>query len=97
MARLNEHLKYFVNMKISTDKSWQGITVYLSGHEVIMFSYYPILNKFLFYRIILMAEFFFFFFVSRLQGKVSTKLWSSSDQKKQSPIMIQTQDIVSMA
>uniref|UniRef100_A0A8C5UD91 Uncharacterized protein n=1 Tax=Malurus cyaneus samueli TaxID=2593467 RepID=A0A8C5UD91_9PASS len=33
MARLNEHLKYFVNMKISTDKSWQGITVYLSGHE----------------------------------------------------------------
>ncbi|RMC02142.1 hypothetical protein DUI87_21308 [Hirundo rustica rustica] len=33
MARLNEHLKYFVNMKISTDKSWQGIAVYLSGHE----------------------------------------------------------------
>uniref|UniRef100_A0A8C5SGQ9 5'-3' exoribonuclease 1 n=1 Tax=Laticauda laticaudata TaxID=8630 RepID=A0A8C5SGQ9_LATLA len=33
MARLHEHLKYFVNMKISTDKSWQGITVYLSGHE----------------------------------------------------------------
>uniref|UniRef100_A0A8C0XLN4 Uncharacterized protein n=1 Tax=Castor canadensis TaxID=51338 RepID=A0A8C0XLN4_CASCN len=24
MARLHEHLKYFVNMKISTDKSWQG-------------------------------------------------------------------------
>lgn len=60
MARLNEHLKYFVNMKISTDKSWQGITVYLSGHEVIMFSYYPILNKFLFYIIIFVAEFFFF-------------------------------------
>lgn len=34
MARLHEHLKYFVNMKISTDKSWQGVTVYLSGHEV---------------------------------------------------------------
>ncbi|XP_042312983.1 5'-3' exoribonuclease 1 isoform X2 [Sceloporus undulatus] len=33
MAKLHEHLKYFVNMKISTDKSWQGITVYLSGHE----------------------------------------------------------------
>ncbi|MEE6500650.1 hypothetical protein FKM82_003869 [Ascaphus truei] len=33
MARLNEHLKYFVNMKISTDKSWQGVSVYLSGHE----------------------------------------------------------------
>ncbi|XP_069474375.1 5'-3' exoribonuclease 1 isoform X2 [Ambystoma mexicanum] len=33
MARLHEHLKYFVNMKISTDKSWQGVSVYLSGHE----------------------------------------------------------------
>ncbi|XP_054839659.1 5'-3' exoribonuclease 1 isoform X2 [Eublepharis macularius] len=33
MAKLHEHLKYFVNMKISTDKSWQGVTVYLSGHE----------------------------------------------------------------
>uniref|UniRef100_A0A8B9PWH9 5'-3' exoribonuclease 1 n=1 Tax=Apteryx owenii TaxID=8824 RepID=A0A8B9PWH9_APTOW len=33
MARLHEHLKYFVNMKISTDKSWQRVTVYLSGHE----------------------------------------------------------------
>nr|XP_033814322.1 5'-3' exoribonuclease 1 isoform X3 [Geotrypetes seraphini] len=33
MARLHEHLKYFVNLKISTDKSWQGVTIYLSGHE----------------------------------------------------------------
>ncbi|XP_054431065.1 5'-3' exoribonuclease 1 [Pteronotus mesoamericanus] len=33
MARLHEHLKYFVNMKISTDKSWQGLTIYFSGHE----------------------------------------------------------------
>ncbi|XP_069753461.1 5'-3' exoribonuclease 1 isoform X2 [Narcine bancroftii] len=33
MARLHEHLKYFVNMKISSDKSWKGVTVYLSGHE----------------------------------------------------------------
>ncbi|XP_041420887.1 5'-3' exoribonuclease 1 isoform X2 [Xenopus laevis] len=33
MARLHEHLKYFVNMKISTDKSWQGVSIYLSGHE----------------------------------------------------------------
>ncbi|KAM3932204.1 5'-3' exoribonuclease 1 isoform 3-T3 [Leptodactylus fuscus] len=33
MARLHEHLKYFVNMKISTDKSWQGVAIYLSGHE----------------------------------------------------------------
>ncbi|XP_063772070.1 5'-3' exoribonuclease 1 isoform X2 [Pseudophryne corroboree] len=33
MVRLHEHLKYFVNLKISTEKSWQGVTVYLSGHE----------------------------------------------------------------
>ncbi|XP_041125946.1 5'-3' exoribonuclease 1-like isoform X1 [Polyodon spathula] len=33
MARLQEQLKYFVNCKISTDKSWQGVHVYLSGHE----------------------------------------------------------------
>ncbi|XP_078266540.1 5'-3' exoribonuclease 1 isoform X2 [Rhinoraja longicauda] len=33
MARLHEQLKYFVNMKISSDKSWEGVTVYLSGHE----------------------------------------------------------------
>ncbi|EHB02317.1 5'-3' exoribonuclease 1 [Heterocephalus glaber] len=33
MARLHEHLKYFVNVKISTDKSWQGVTIYFSGHE----------------------------------------------------------------
>uniref|UniRef100_A0A4W3HGU5 5'-3' exoribonuclease 1 n=1 Tax=Callorhinchus milii TaxID=7868 RepID=A0A4W3HGU5_CALMI len=33
MARLQEQLKYFVNTKISTDRSWQGVVVYLSGHE----------------------------------------------------------------
>ncbi|XP_075058040.1 5'-3' exoribonuclease 1 isoform X2 [Mixophyes fleayi] len=33
MVRLHEHLKYFVNLKMSTDKSWHGVTVYLSGHE----------------------------------------------------------------
>ncbi|XP_035664401.1 5'-3' exoribonuclease 1-like, partial [Branchiostoma floridae] len=33
MVRLNEQLKYFVNKKITTDRMWQGIRVYLSGHE----------------------------------------------------------------
>ncbi|XP_061099695.1 5'-3' exoribonuclease 1 isoform X2 [Conger conger] len=33
MARLQEQLKYFVHNKLSTDKSWQGVSVYLSGHE----------------------------------------------------------------
>ncbi|XP_051553085.1 5'-3' exoribonuclease 1 [Myxocyprinus asiaticus] len=33
MARLQEQLKYFVHYKLSTDKTWQGVNVYLSGHE----------------------------------------------------------------
>uniref|UniRef100_A0A665V7T0 5'-3' exoribonuclease 1 n=1 Tax=Echeneis naucrates TaxID=173247 RepID=A0A665V7T0_ECHNA len=33
MARLQEQLKYFVHNKISTDKLWQNVHVYLSGHE----------------------------------------------------------------
>uniref|UniRef100_A0A8C9TQN7 5'-3' exoribonuclease 1 n=1 Tax=Scleropages formosus TaxID=113540 RepID=A0A8C9TQN7_SCLFO len=33
MARLQEQLKYFVHSKLSTDKLWQGVSVYLSGHE----------------------------------------------------------------
>lgn len=34
MARLQEQLEYFVHSKLSTDKLWQNIRVYLSGHEV---------------------------------------------------------------
>lgn len=33
MARLQEQLKYFVHSKVSTDKMWQKVKVYLSGHE----------------------------------------------------------------
>uniref|UniRef100_A0A3B3ZF56 5'-3' exoribonuclease 1 n=1 Tax=Periophthalmus magnuspinnatus TaxID=409849 RepID=A0A3B3ZF56_9GOBI len=33
MVRLQEQLKYFVHSKISTDKLWQKVKVYLSGHE----------------------------------------------------------------
>ncbi|XP_072297045.1 5'-3' exoribonuclease 1 [Eucyclogobius newberryi] len=33
MVRLQDQLKYFVNSKISTDKQWQKVKVYLSGHE----------------------------------------------------------------
>uniref|UniRef100_A0A673CG60 5'-3' exoribonuclease 1 n=1 Tax=Sphaeramia orbicularis TaxID=375764 RepID=A0A673CG60_9TELE len=33
MARLQEQLKYFVYNKLSTDKMWQKVKVYLSGHE----------------------------------------------------------------
>jgi 5'-3' exonuclease len=34
MARLHEHLKYFVVQKLTNDKLWQGVKVYYSGHEV---------------------------------------------------------------
>ena len=34
MVRLHEQLKFFVNYKISTDLAWQGLRIYLSGHEV---------------------------------------------------------------
>ncbi|XP_070701631.1 5'-3' exoribonuclease 1 isoform X2 [Pempheris klunzingeri] len=33
MARLQEQLKYFVHNKLSNDKLWQNVRVYLSGHE----------------------------------------------------------------
>ncbi|XP_053293486.1 5'-3' exoribonuclease 1 [Pleuronectes platessa] len=33
MARLQEQLKYFVHNKISTDKMWQNVRVFLSGHQ----------------------------------------------------------------
>ncbi|XP_028987929.1 5'-3' exoribonuclease 1 isoform X2 [Betta splendens] len=33
MARLQEQLTYFVHNKLSTDKMWQNVKVYLSGHE----------------------------------------------------------------
>ena len=34
MVRLQRQLKYFVNMKITEDSKWQGIRIFLSGHEV---------------------------------------------------------------
>ena len=34
MARLHEHLKYFVNKKLSTDPAWQRVEVILSGQDV---------------------------------------------------------------
>eukprot|EP00794_Sanderia_malayensis_P014879 gene14879-16425_t len=34
MARLNDHLQYFVNKKVSADPLWKSCNVYLSGHDV---------------------------------------------------------------
>ncbi|CAG9538790.1 unnamed protein product [Cercopithifilaria johnstoni] len=33
MARLHEQLQCFVQMKITTDSCWQGLRIYLSGHD----------------------------------------------------------------
>nr|XP_057944195.1 5'-3' exoribonuclease 1 isoform X2 [Doryrhamphus excisus] len=33
MVRLQDQLKYFVHNKLSTDKLWQNVRIYLSGHE----------------------------------------------------------------
>lgn len=34
MARLHEQLQYFIQYKITTDPTWQGIRIYYSGHNV---------------------------------------------------------------
>jgi 5'-3' exoribonuclease 1 len=34
MTRLSQHLRYFVNKKVSEDTDWQGVEIILSGHEV---------------------------------------------------------------
>ena len=36
MARLNDQLQYFVNMKVSSDPLWQTCNIFLSGHDVSM-------------------------------------------------------------
>ena len=34
MSHLQKHLKYFVHQKLSSDPSWQGVEVILSGQDV---------------------------------------------------------------
>ena len=34
MVKLHEQLQFFVASKVSTDRLWQGVRIYLSGHEV---------------------------------------------------------------
>lgn len=34
MARLSDHLKYYVRKRISEDAEWRGVQVILSGHDV---------------------------------------------------------------
>ena len=48
MVRLHEQLKFFVNYKISTDLAWQGLRIYLSGHEVRALCFSGTVNNFMF-------------------------------------------------
>lgn len=34
MTRLHAHLQKFVETKLATDEQWQGVDVWLSGHDV---------------------------------------------------------------
>jgi 5'-3' exoribonuclease 1 len=34
MARLSNHLKYYVSKRISEDAEWRNVKVVLSGHDV---------------------------------------------------------------
>ena len=34
MARLSNHLKYYVSKRISEDAEWRNVKVILSGHDV---------------------------------------------------------------
>jgi len=37
MSNLDEQLKYFINIKLTTDPLWKDVTVHLSGHLVDLF------------------------------------------------------------
>lgn len=46
MVRLHHQLKFFVNYKISTDRAWQGLRIFLSGHEVFEFNFTKCFSSF---------------------------------------------------
>lgn len=89
MARLQEQLKYFVHNKLSTDKSWQGVNVYLSGHEV---SY----KTSELCVVCVSVKFFWFPFHHRPLVKESTRSWSSSALRAPNRVITQTQDTAFM-
>ncbi len=89
MARLQEQLKYFVHNKLSTDKAWQGVNVYLSGHEV---SY--VTSELC--VVCVSVKFFWFPFLLRPLVKESTRSWSSSVLRPPNLVITQTQDTAFM-
>jgi len=40
MSNLDEQLKYFINIKITTDPLWKDVEIYLSGHLVCILTKY---------------------------------------------------------
>lgn len=88
MARLQEQLEYFVHNKLSTDKLWQNVRVYLSGHEVC----YPLLTP-MSVDLFLSSQLkgcLYFMCVSlpnRLQERESIRSWSLFALRTGSPVM----------
>lgn len=49
MARLSEHLKFFIAKKIEEDLSWRTIRIIFSGHEVLLGFHFEF-HLFFFYK-----------------------------------------------
>lgn len=99
MVRLQEQLKYFVHNKLSTDKLWQNVRVYLSGHEVRCGSFSASWSR---NSAACRAAAVQFLQLSlcvpcphRLQVRESIRSWSSFAPRAQGQIITQTPDTVS--
>ncbi len=82
MANLDQQLKYFIHVKLTTDPLWENVDVHLSGHLV------GILNRF--------SGFFFNLICIRHQEKVNIKLWNIFDILVHNRDIMLIQDIVYM-
>lgn len=96
MARLQEQLTYFVHNKLSTDKLWQNVKVYLSGHEVC--ERWLFTAVYFFYTLIYFSLYKVCFPVPRRpQGKENTRSWSSFALRTQNQAITPTHDTAYMA
>lgn len=94
MVKLQEQLKYFVHNKLSTDKLWQNVRVYLSGHEVCISRLLPSVILFQQLMNIVGTEYEFFF---RHRGRENIRSWSLFAQRTENRITIPTLATVFMA
>ena len=81
MANLDEQLKYFIHVKLTTDPLWSGVDIHLSGHLV--------RTKH--------SQFFASSFSCRHQAKVNTKSWSTFAIRARNRDTMLTQDIACTA